>query len=760
MDSHALECLDFAAVAELLARHAFSSLGRALAARVRPVTGADLVRRWLRQVAELEQLESLRGLPPFGGVSDVREIVRRCAPPLQVRVEDMAELRHTLAATHAIAAWMSHVPADATEIQELARRIGDFGTIASRISRVIDSRGEVRDDASPKLQRLRAEIQEAREGIGGAVDRLLRDPTIRGYLQFCNHTFHNDRVVLPLRMEYRGRLPGIIHRTSDTGATIYVEPAAVVELNNRVTELRVSEQEEVNRLLWELAHEVHINEAPILKTLDALAVLDLLCAKVRMARAFSLRLPELRPEPMLDVRGARHPMLMELFAQRAEDPAQRLSVVPIDYRLGLDFSMLILTGPNTGGKTVALKTIGLLTQMFQAGLPVPVGPGSVMGIFQNVLIDIGDEQSMQQSLSTFSAHMRRLLEMLAKAGPQTLVLIDELGAGTDPDEGAALGAAVLDELRLRGARVVATTHLGALKSFSLQREGVENACVEFDVETLRPTYVLRIGEPGRSNAIAIAQRLGMPHKLIRAAEANLSRHARQLRAALDETARVKRAAEKARSDAHSANLAAQQAASAAQRERERLMQQQHEYRTWVQRVVHLRAGDAVRVRGFDRDGKVVRMRLEHQRAEVEVGSFSIEVPLAELAPPLTTAPPPREIQAGPQHQPGSGREKRPSRAAEPSGAAASPADGRPAAADPHPRPRTPPSLTHQQILALSHGARVFARRFLRNATVLRVQAEKQVVVLSMGLFEVEVPFSGIGPPAESKSALGRPGARH
>ena len=517
MDTHTLECLDFFRLRELLAQYAFSALGRTLAGTITPVTRAPLVQRWFAQIRELQRYARESGLPPFGGLSDVRETVQRCAPPLKLTVEDMARIGDSLAATHAIAQYLQGVPEDSAELRQLGERVGDFSTIAERIRRVIDERGQVRDDASPKLARIRREIEVATQRIQAAVERVLHDPETRKLLQFPNYTFYNDRLVFPVRAEYRGRLPGIIHRSSDTGATLYVEPAQAVELNNEISGLRGEEAEEISRLLWELAHEVYINAEPIRKTLDSLALLDLIVAKVRFAEDFELRCPELTDQPQLNVRSARHPLLVELFRRRTPPGEKPEEVVPISYRLGDDFNLLIITGPNTGGKTVTLKTVGLLTLMVQAGLPVPVDDGSCFGVFKRVLIDIGDEQNMQQSLSTFSAHLQRQMDMLRKASDSVLVLIDELGAGTDPDEGSAIGRALLDELLGLGSRCIVTTHIGALKSFPLTRELAENGCVEFDNETLRPTYHLRIGEAGQSNAIAIAKRLGMPRRLIAAA---------------------------------------------------------------------------------------------------------------------------------------------------------------------------------------------------------------------------------------------------
>jgi DNA mismatch repair protein MutS2 len=757
MDAHSIQCLDFPRVRELVATYAFTELGRGLATTIQPVTRDALVRRWFDQLEELRRVTQERGLPPFAGLSDVRLTVKRCAPPLQVGVEDLARIGDALGATHAVVQYLANLPEDCPELHHLAERIGDFETIAERIRAVIDERDQVRDEASPKLARLRGDIHSAMQRIRTTVDRLLHDPDTRKLLQFPNYTFHDDRLVFPVRAEYRGRLPGIVHRSSDSGATIYVEPSQAVELNNEISNLRGAESEEISRLLWELAHEVFINADAISKALDALAVLDLLVAKLRFADDFEMRCPGLNDTATLSVRQARHPLLEDLMRRRQAAGEDARSVVPISYRLGDDFDQLIITGPNTGGKTVALKTVGLLTLMVQAGLPVPVEEGSSFGIFKRVMVDIGDEQSMQQSLSTFSAHLKRQMEMLRKAGPSVLVLIDELGAGTDPDEGAAIGRALLDDLLRLGCRCMATTHIGALKSFPLTHERAENGCVEFNAETLEPTYHLRIGEAGMSNAIEIARRLGMPRRLISAAKHNLSRKARVLRAALEGAAGVKRLAEAARSAAESARLDADRAQNQADDARAALERQKSDFQKWVQQVVHLQTGDAVRVRNFDRDGRVVRMRLDQQRAEVDVGSFTVEVPLGDVLPPETPAPPPRPARVQPP-APLPAKPARPRRAPQPT--AGSPTQSAPR--KPRRRDESKPqpkhqyvSLTEAEINALQFGDRVVVKRLHREGRVVRVESAKQVAFVSVGAFEVEVPFDGLALPERSAKRVAR-----
>ncbi len=759
MDEHSLACLDFEEIRQLLAGYAFTGLGRGLAQNVLPSARASLVRRWLEQIQELDRLIGERGMPPFGGISDVREIVQRCAPPLRVSVAEMAQVGSTLAGTHAIAEYLRDLPAEYPQLQHLAARVGDFGIIAARIAQVIDERATVRDTASPKLYEIRRQIEAASSQIQHTIQRLVHDPGVRRLLQYPNYSFHGDRLVLPVRAEYRGRLPGIVHRGSDSGATLYVEPAEVVELNNQISNLRSEEQEEIGRLLWDLAHEVHLNGREIHKTLDTLAVLDLIAAKVRFAKDFELRCPALGSDGTLNVRGARHPLLLELVRRKRQLGQNPPEVVPIDYRIGQDFNLLIITGPNTGGKTVALKTIGLLSLMVQAGLPIPAESGSELGVFSNVLIDVGDEQSLQQSLSTFSGHLRRIVDMLRHAGPRSLLLIDELGAGTDPDEGAALGRAILDELLRLRCRAVVTTHLGALKGFALTRQGAENACVEFDNQTLMPTYRLSIGQPGRSNAIEVARRLGLPKRLLAAARQNLSRRARVLQAALDGTRAVKQLAEAARREAELARLEADKIQSQAQAARAQFEQKQAEFQRWLERVIHLRPGDPVRVRDFDRDGKVVRIRLDQQRAEVDVGAFSVEVPLGDVLPPETPAPPkpPRPVVHPASTQPRAARSGRPKGGEPPTagtGAAAKGAQERLAAAEsqPKPQPALPP-LTEEQLAGLQPEDAVYVKRFHREGRIVRLKRAKRLAVVSVGDLEVEVPFDGLAAPARAREAV-------
>ena len=651
MDAHTLDKLEFPRITELLAGYAASALGRDLALKVRPAHGADQIRLWLGQVREMIAAEDAVGLPPFAGVRDVRAQVRAAVPPTKLEPEVFAQIADTLQGTHQVRAWLDRLPEDAERLRHLGGRVGDFQAVAQQINEAIDGRGQVRDEATPRLSKIRSQIVRAQDSIGEVVSRLVHNPRIQRVLQYPNATFHNDRTVLPLKAEYRGRIEGIIHRSSDSGATLFIEPAPVVELNNAIIKLRYEEHEEITRLLWQLTQLIHLNRQGLLETLNALAVLDLISAKIRMARHLDMHLAELSDEPFIRLRQARHPILLTMPDEPAEETGEEPTpegqpggtwrrpaephfdrVVPIDVRLGEDFDLMVLTGPNTGGKTVALKTVGLMAAMHQSGLPLPAQPGSRMPVFDDVLMDVGDEQSLQQSLSTFSSHLVHVLATLRRSTRRTLVLIDELGAGTDPDEGAAIGRAVMDELLRIGCRTIISTHLGVLKSQAYTRLRIENASVEFDLETLQPTYHLRIGEAGNSNALAIARRLGMSRRLVAAAEKHLSERYKAFRRAIAGTVESRRRAERAYQQAEKKELEALEAREVLERQAAELRSQREAFEQWRQRVTTLKPGETVYVKSFARSGTVVRLQLQRQQAVVAIGAVEVEVSLADLQP--------------------------------------------------------------------------------------------------------------------------------
>ena len=720
MDTATLNKLEFDRIREMIAGYCASALGKRLAESMTPATNPKLVAQWHQQVRELIAACDEHGLPPMGGVYDIREFVRATGFPTPLEPDALARVADTLAATSSLTTWLDGVLPVAPSLSKLAQRVDDFSPIAAAIGEAIDARGQVKSEASAKLANIRGSIETARGSLRTVIDRIVRRPEYVRMLQYGGGTFHNDRMVLPLKSEYQGRIPGIVHRSSDSGATLFVEPSESVELNNAIARLRDAESKEITRILRGLCQRIHLNAPAILNTLGAVAVLDLIGAKVRYAKRRQCVCPVIDDGGVLDLHGARHPLLIELFEGEAESgreprsltvaalkrsdpppevaalkednpssvsaapevaalkqgeasrglkPADREAcdarpqpaaarlhdvprrtesaaqdasaksaprkrdVVPNDIRLGDDFDVMVMTGPNTGGKTVALKTVGLFALMTQCGVPIPAGEGSRMPVFGSVFIDIGDEQSIQQSLSTFSSHLSNQLDILRKSGPKSLVLIDELGAGTDPDEGAAIGRAVLAELLHVGAKAIVTTHLSALKAVAYTTTRVDNACVEFDPESLRPTFQLRIGEPGNSNALIIAKRLGMPARLVQKAKEYLSDTNRALDSAIAGTLESRRQAEAARRDARAAALDAQRARDQLEQDREALRKEQEAFAEWTKWVKALSPDDAVHIRSLKRSAVVVRMQLHKQTALVTAGAMDIEVPLRDIERP-------------------------------------------------------------------------------------------------------------------------------
>ncbi len=750
MDDHSLDKLEFGRVRELLAGYCRCVLGRQLTAEIAPARKRAMIRRWLQQTTEMSQLIGHAGLPPMAGVRDIRDLVRRAVPPVRLEPEDFAAIGETLAATHEIRKWIDGYPGELPTLSSVDERVVDYSFIADQIARAIEPPGQVRDDASDKLARIRKAVQQAADQIGVVMRRLLRASHVTKMLQFPNATFHNDRMVLPLKSEHHGRLAGIVHRSSDSGATLFVEPAEAVELNNAIAKLRRDEHEEIGRILFRLTRTLHANASAILRTIDAIGVLDVIAAKVLMARAYDMVVPETNEDGILRLRSARHPILLALNQTDVEEGLPPREVVPIDVRLGDDFDLLIVTGPNTGGKTVALKTVGLLTTMVHAGLPIPAAAGSVVPLLDDVLIDVGDEQSLQQSLSTFSAHMIRILDVIKRANRFTLVLLDEVGAGTDPDEGAAIGTAVIEKLQVIGCPTMVTTHLGALKAIGFTRDRVDNAAVEFDPHTLRPTYRLLIGEPGQSNALAVARQLGMPPEMIAAAEASLPERHKALSRAIAGTIESRRRAEQAREQAEDAKVAASDAEAVARAAAEELTRKKEDFEQWAQRVTHLKPGDRVKVLSFDRPGRVVRVHLARQRAEVDLGHTSVEVPLTDVHPDQAPAPPAKPAPAEPpavvvaakvkSSQVGSrgakaGASKRPER---------------------KPQVLNIPPMPEDQVLALQPGQQIFVRRFRKAAQVVRIRPDKHRVVVDLGAMDAEIAFDEVCACPTRSPAQSRP----
>ena len=504
MDARTLRVLEYDAIRQRLARHAACDLGKDLAAQINPVDKLPAARRLLEETQQARRLVEDSGRPPFGGVTDVRPQVMNAARGGVLAPRDLLDVANTLYASRRMRTFLHQSEAEAPLLAGRAGDLGVFREIEEAVETCIDNRAEVVDGASEELQAIRHRIHRLQEIVARRLQTIIHSSRFTRLIQEPIITIRNGRYCVPVRSEFKGEFRGIVHDSSASGATVFMEPFVIVEANNQLREARAAEEHEVTRVLTRLSAQVGTPAEEILATVGALAELDLIFARARLAAQMEAALPEINAEGRIDLVGARHPLLEG-------------EVVPIDIRLGDDFTALVVTGPNTGGKTVTLKTVGLLTLMAQSGLHIPADSGSKIGIFRQVFADIGDEQSIQQSLSTFSSHMTQIVNVLDQADSSSLVLLDEIGAGTDPGEGSALAKAILNELSRRGARVIATTHYGELKVFAYTQPGIENASVLFNPATLQPTFEVRIGAPGSSNAFAIASRLGLSGQLLREA---------------------------------------------------------------------------------------------------------------------------------------------------------------------------------------------------------------------------------------------------
>ncbi|MBM6851752.1 endonuclease MutS2 [Oscillibacter valericigenes] len=505
-----LRTLELPRVLELLSEQAVSAEAKQRALRLRPETEPEEVLRLLDQTDAARNLIGLRGSPSFSGVKPVAEALDRADRGGALNTRELLTIADLLTAARRAKEYFNDEAAEKTAIDHLFLSLHGNRFLEEKIKRAIPDEDTIADAASTELADIRRHMRAAQAKSRQILQRIISSPSYGKILQETIITQRDGRFVVPVKAEHKGDLPGLVHDISSTGATLFVEPMGVVQANNEFIELQAKEQKEIDRILAEFSAEAAAHREDIQWDYDTLVHLDLIFARGQLSYKMNAVRPEVRRDGAIRLRKARHPLL---------DPK---TAVPIDIELGDTFDTLVITGPNTGGKTVTLKTLGLLTLMTQCGLHIPAADRSAVSVYERVLADIGDEQSIEQSLSTFSAHMVNIVEILKEADRHSLVLFDELGAGTDPVEGAALAIAVIQHVRHLGARVAATTHYAELKTFAMTTAGVENASCEFDVETLAPTYRLLIGIPGKSNAFAISRRLGLPEDVIAAAQEQMS----------------------------------------------------------------------------------------------------------------------------------------------------------------------------------------------------------------------------------------------
>lgn len=538
------------------------------ALKIEPAWGLFEVEELLKQTDDAHMLIGRFGAPSFGGVTNIANALRRAQAGGCLSTTELLKIAQTLRVIRLIKEWRNKSAGVLTSLDNHFESLSTNKFLEEKINTCIIGEEELCDNASSTLYDIRRKIRVAQSKAREVLDKIIHSSTYQKYLQDAIVTQRDGRYVVPVKAECRGSVAGLVHDTSASGSTVFIEPMGVVQANNDIRVLESKEQAEIERILYELSASCGSHADDIIESYNFTVELNVIFAKAQLAYKMKAIMPKMNDKGEIDLREARHPLIPDK------------NVVPTDITLGKTFDTLVITGPNTGGKTVSLKTIGLLTLMAMCGLMVPCAENSELSTFRRVLVDIGDEQSIEQSLSTFSAHMTNIIGILKLANRSTLALIDELGAGTDPVEGAALAVSILEKLRSRGAKIASTTHYAELKEYALRTDKVENGCCEFDVKTLRPTYKLLIGVPGKSNAFAISKRLGMEDEIVDRAKELVSAESRQFedvvetleerRQSLDELlAKTREELNKARIDRENAQKELERAKRDAQREIEK-----------------------------------------------------------------------------------------------------------------------------------------------------------------------------------------------
>ena len=553
-----LRTLELDKILAMLAEHTSNEETRRMALAVRPYDDLQTIRNECRKVSQALSLSVQFGTPPFSSFKDVSTSAARAKSGAVISLRDLMDIAAMLRQIKGLADWYSHCENVETDLDYLFSRLSPNDWLLEKLERSIISDTEISDAASPELAAIRRKINRAEIQLRETLDKMIKNKTTQQYLQESSVTIRDGRFVLPVKSEYRGQVSGLIHDTSATGQTIFIEPMAIVEANNDIRLLEGKEQEEIERIIAELCRDCGDYADILCENYKICTELNLYFAKSNLAARLNCTLPEINDDGRVHLKKARHPLI------------DKNKAVPIDLSLGEDYQALIITGPNTGGKTVALKTLGLLSAMTMCGLLIPVSDGSSITIFSHILADIGDSQSIEQNLSTFSSHTNKVIEIINTADERSLVLLDELGSGTDPVEGAALAVAVIKRLMDNGARIMVTTHYQELKVFAINSPDVENASCEFDIETLRPTYRLIVGSPGKSNAFAISESLGMPSDIIAEAKTLVSDANTQLEEVIGKLEETRLELERQKDDIVRLKRQAQEHEEAVRKEREEL----------------------------------------------------------------------------------------------------------------------------------------------------------------------------------------------
>ncbi|MFC0211459.1 endonuclease MutS2 [Paenibacillus chartarius] len=511
MNMKILKTLEYEKILHRLQNYAATSLGKERTEQLRPSGDLEEVKLRLKATDEAANVDRLKGNAPFGGIRDIRPALHRARVGGMLNAAELLDIATTSHGSRRLNRFLKEVNEEfpIPTLLTVAEQLSEQKPLEDKIKSCIDDNAVVVDQASPDLARIRSELRSGEAQVRSKLEQMIRNPSIQKMLQDVLVTIRGDRFVIPVKAEYRSHFGGLIHDQSASGATLFIEPESIVNLNNRLKELRMKEEAEIEKILRLLSAAVAEVHEQLLTDTDLLGLLDFHFAKSGLAREMKATLPMMNDRGFLKIKRGRHPLLS------AE------KVVPLDVELGNQYSTIIVTGPNTGGKTVSLKTVGLLSLMAMSGMFVPAEEGSQLCVFDAIYADIGDEQSIEQNLSTFSSHMTNIISILKGMTPKSLVLLDELGAGTDPAEGSALAIAILDYIHRMGCRIIATTHYPELKAYAFEKKGTINASMEFDIATLSPTYRLLVGVPGRSNAFAIAERLGLMRPIIESARGHV-----------------------------------------------------------------------------------------------------------------------------------------------------------------------------------------------------------------------------------------------
>lgn len=561
MNEKAFKVLEYNKILDLLGAEAASSITKKVIEEMKPALDVYQIKEMLAETTEAVSVIMRKGALPLGSFYDIKDSIYLADKGSTLTMKQLLAILYNLQVTRNAAAFLKSDLPELPIIKGLAEVLSIQKRLEENIDRCIISEDEMADAASPELKSIRRNIQRQNEAIRSKMNQILNSSDNRTILQDALVTMRQGRYVVPVKQEHKTKFPGIVHDQSSTGATLFIEPQAIVNLNNELREMELAEKIEIERVLAELSAEVAAVSDELLNNQDILLKLDFIFAKGKFSAKLKGTEPEINTRGYLRIKDGRHPLI------------DKKKVVPISIAIGKEYNTLVITGPNTGGKTVTLKTVGLFVLMTQSGLHIPAGDQTEMPVFQKVYADIGDEQSIEQSLSTFSSHMSNIVNIVENAGKETLVLLDELGAGTDPTEGAALAISILEHLYDKGVKTIATTHYTELKKYAITTKGVENASMEFDVETLSPTYRLSIGTPGRSNAFEISGKLGLKPVIIKHAKGMLERGDIEFEDVITSIEKDKKAAEEERDEAILLNLEMKKQKEQFDKERAKLEEQ-------------------------------------------------------------------------------------------------------------------------------------------------------------------------------------------